>query len=212
VKTIIRTLSAAKDSDARPRDAREQVEAGLHRYAMTGQGDVRALQGRNGYRLRIGSYRVIFDEDATTILASTSAAGPRRLTRGAEAMSAPQIIRTPSGEELVVLPRAEYEALLERADREAEDADDVAIYDARKAELAVGGVVLPPEVSAAILRGESRLKAIRNWRGETQLHLNFKTGIGQGYLSDLESGRRTGTPETIAKLAEALSVPVEWLS
>jgi DNA-binding XRE family transcriptional regulator len=127
-------------------------------------------------------------------------------------MSAPQIIRTPSGEELVVLPRAEYEALLDRADREAEDADDVAIYDARKAELAAGGVVLPPEVSAAILRGESRLKAIRNWRDETQLHLNFVTGISQGYLSDLESGRRTGTPETIAKLAQALNVPVEWLS
>jgi mRNA interferase RelE/StbE len=36
---------------------------------MTGQGDVKALQGRNGYRLRIGSYRVIFDEDAATILA-----------------------------------------------------------------------------------------------------------------------------------------------
>src|SRR5882672_10199930 len=104
---------------------------------------------------------------------STSAAGPRRLTRGAKVMSAPQIIRTPGGEELVVLPRA---------------------------------------VSAAILRGESRLKAIRNWRGETQLHLNFITGIGQGYLSDLESGRRTGTPETIAKLAQALNVPVEWLS
>jgi DNA-binding XRE family transcriptional regulator len=127
-------------------------------------------------------------------------------------MSAPQIIRTPSGEELVVLPRAEYEALLDRADRQAEDADDIAIYDARKAELAAGGAVLPPEVSAAILRGESRLKAIRNWRDETQLQLNFKTGISQGYLSDLESGRRTGTPETIAKLAQALNVPVEWLS
>jgi Helix-turn-helix len=124
-------------------------------------------------------------------------------------MSGPQIIRTPGGEELVVLPRAEYEALLERADHEAEDADDVAIYDARKA---ADSVVLPPEVSAAILRGESRLKAIRNWRDETQLHLSFKTGIGQGYLSDLESGRRTGTTETIAKLADALSVPVEWLS
>jgi hypothetical protein len=127
-------------------------------------------------------------------------------------MSGPQIIRTPSGEELVVLPRAEYEALLERADHNAEDADDVAIYDARKAELAAGGVVLPPEVSAAILRGDSRLKAIRSWRGETQLRLNSMTGIGQGYLSDLESGRRTGTPETIAKLAQALNVPVEWLS
>jgi mRNA interferase RelE/StbE len=69
VKTIIFTLSAAKDIHALPRMAREQVEAGLHRYAMTGQGDVKALQGRDGYRLRIGSYRVIFDEDATTILA-----------------------------------------------------------------------------------------------------------------------------------------------
>lgn len=127
-------------------------------------------------------------------------------------MSAPQIIRTPGGEELVVLPRAEYEALLERAERDAEDADDVAVYDARKAELAVGGVVLPTEVSAAILRGDSRLKAIRKWRDKTQQYLEFKTGISQGYLSDLESGRRTGTPETIAKLAQTLEVPVEWLS
>ncbi len=104
-------------------------------------------------------------------------------------MSEPQIIRTPGGEELVVLPRAEYEALLERAGYEGEDAEDVAIYDTRKAELAVGDGVLPVEVSAALLRGDSRLKAIRNWRGETQLHLAAETGIGQGYLSDLESGR-----------------------
>ena len=127
-------------------------------------------------------------------------------------MRSPQIIRTPDGEELVVLPRADYEALVERADHEAEDAEDVAIYDARKAELAAGGGILPPEVSAAILRGDSRLKAIRNWRGETQLHLTFKTGIAQGYLSDLENGRRRGTSDTIAKLAQALNVRAEWLS
>jgi mRNA interferase RelE/StbE len=69
MKTIILTLSAAKDLDALPREVRAQVEAGLHRYAMTGHGDVKSLQGRAGYRLRIGSYRVIFDEDAATILA-----------------------------------------------------------------------------------------------------------------------------------------------
>jgi len=69
VKTIILTLCAAKDIDSLPRDAREQVEAGLHHYAMTGKGDVKALRGRDGYRLRVGSYRLIFDEDATTILA-----------------------------------------------------------------------------------------------------------------------------------------------
>ena len=128
-------------------------------------------------------------------------------------MNAPQIIRTPGGEELVVLPRAEYEALLERADQADEDADDIAVYDARKAELAAGGGgVLSPAVSTAILRGDSRLKAIRHWRDVTQLHLAAQADIGQGYLSDLESGRRTGTPETIAKLAQALDVPVAWLS
>jgi transcriptional regulator with XRE-family HTH domain len=78
--------------------------------------------------------------------------------------------------------------------------------------LAAGGVVLPPGVSAAVLRGDSRLKAVRKWRDKTQQYLEFKTGIGQGYLSDLESGRRTGTSETIAKLAHALNVPMEWLS
>jgi hypothetical protein len=46
-------------------------------------------------------------------------------------MREPQIIRTPSDEDLLVLPRAEYEALLERADHGAEDADDVVICDAR---------------------------------------------------------------------------------
>ncbi len=125
-------------------------------------------------------------------------------------MATPQIIRTPGGEELVVITRAEYDALLHRADHEAEeDADDIAVYDARKAE-AVD--ILPQAVSAGVLRGESRLKAIRHWRGETQLYLSFKTGIGQGYLSDLENRRRAGTPETIAKLAQALDVPVDWLS
>ena len=69
IKTVVLTSSAAKDLDNLPKDARDRIEAGLDRYAMTGQGDVKALQGRDGYRMRIGAYRVIFDEDATTILA-----------------------------------------------------------------------------------------------------------------------------------------------
>ena len=38
---------------------------------MMGRGDVKALLGRGGYRLRVGGYRVIFDEDLSTILAIT---------------------------------------------------------------------------------------------------------------------------------------------
>lgn len=69
MKTIVLTHSAAKDLDALPADAREAVSNGLARYAVTGEGDVKRLQGRDGYRLRVGSYRIIFDEDQMTIIA-----------------------------------------------------------------------------------------------------------------------------------------------
>lgn len=69
VKTIVFTVAAAKQLDALPAVAREQVGEGLARYAMTGEGDVKRLSGRNGHRMRIGRYRVLFDEDQRTILA-----------------------------------------------------------------------------------------------------------------------------------------------
>jgi hypothetical protein len=62
----------------------------------------------------------------------------------------------------------------------AADADDGAVHDARKGAWAAGGVTLAPEVSAAILRGDSRLKAIRHWRSETQRPVTVKTGVGPG--------------------------------
>ena len=124
-----------------------------------------------------------------------------------------QTFTSPSGDEMVILPRAEYEALVAAAQTRDEDADDVAIYDARKAELAAGGNArLPREVSEFILRGDSLLKALRKWRGMTQLHLADRTNFGQGYLSDLETGRRKGSPETLKSIAEALDIPFEWIS
>lgn len=122
----------------------------------------------------------------------------------------PQFIRA-GEEELVVLTRAEYDALLDAAADVEEEAADVAIYDARKAALARGeDFVLPPEVSALVLKGDSLLRAVRKWRDMTQTHLEFKTGIGQGYISDIEAGRRVGSAETLATLARALEVPVGW--
>ena len=125
----------------------------------------------------------------------------------------PQIITTPKGEELVVLTRAEYDALVAAAEAADEDEADIAIYDARKAELSAGrDERLPAEVSAAMLRGDSLLKALRKWRDMTQLDLSEKTGLGQGYISDLESRRRKGTPETLAVIAKALGVNEKWIA
>ena len=69
VKTIIFTQAAARDLDALPPQPRVAVEVALIRYAMSGEGDVKRLQGRGGLRMRVGSYRVLFDEDRTTVLA-----------------------------------------------------------------------------------------------------------------------------------------------
>ena len=69
MKTIILTRAAAKDLDSLPGDVREQVSDAITCYATTGRGDVKKLAGRDGYRMRVGRYRVIFAEDAETILA-----------------------------------------------------------------------------------------------------------------------------------------------
>ncbi|GLI91842.1 helix-turn-helix domain-containing protein [Methylocystis echinoides] len=126
-----------------------------------------------------------------------------------------QIIRTPGGEELVVLPRADYEALLADAGAacgDDEDAEDVAIFDQRMAALSENpDEMLPWEVSAALLRGATRIRALREWKGVRQRELAARAGLGQGYLSDIERGRTHGSPEARANIARALDVPTEWL-
>lgn len=69
MKTIILTPSAARDLDALPNTARDQITDALNRYAVSGLGDVKRLSARNEYRLRVGRYRVLFEEDQITILA-----------------------------------------------------------------------------------------------------------------------------------------------
>jgi DNA-binding Xre family transcriptional regulator len=124
----------------------------------------------------------------------------------------PKFIKA-EGAELVILTRSEFDALMALAAEAEEDADDLAKYDARKAEMANGKAShLPAEVSALLLRGDSLLKSLRKWRKLTQVELAQRTGMAQGYLSDLESGRRAGTRETLNLIAEKLEVDPAWLA
>jgi mRNA interferase RelE/StbE len=69
VQTIILTTRAAKELDALPPPARVAIDNALISYATRGIGDVKKLQGVDGYRLRVGEYRVMFAGDKVTILA-----------------------------------------------------------------------------------------------------------------------------------------------
>lgn len=69
MKTIVLTHRAAKQLDALPTTARVAISEALVALATENQGDVKKLQGRDGYRLRVGAYRVIYEADTMTILA-----------------------------------------------------------------------------------------------------------------------------------------------
>jgi helix-turn-helix protein len=125
----------------------------------------------------------------------------------------PQIIKTENGE-LVVLPRADYEALVRRGNGAAdEDAATARIVTRSEPALAAGlEVELPAAQPEAIARGENALRVIRTWRDMTQLELGeFRTSIGPSMISALENGARRGTPAVWKQLADVLRVPMEVL-
>jgi mRNA interferase RelE/StbE len=57
-------------------DIRRRIDAKLNAFAKTGQGDVKRLKGRNGARLRVGDWRVIFYVERDTLV--VAAVGHRR--------------------------------------------------------------------------------------------------------------------------------------
>jgi transcriptional regulator with XRE-family HTH domain len=52
---------------------------------------------------------------------------------------------------------------------------------------------------------------LREWRDITQMYLSFKTNLSQGHISDIENGRRTGTPTALRLIANVLNVPLDLL-
>lgn len=121
-----------------------------------------------------------------------------------------QFITTPNGEELAILPKVEFDALVRAAQEAIEDAADVAAFDAAIADID-GTAALPAVVSANILAGVGRLRAIRVWKLKRQKAVAETAGISQGFLSDLENGNRALTDDVKTRLAKALEVPLNWL-
>lgn len=119
-----------------------------------------------------------------------------------------QIIVTPGGERMVVLPEAEYIALVERL----EDAEDIASANAILERIARGEEELvPAHVVDRLIDGDSPITVWREHRGMTISALAEKAGLSQSYLSQIESGKREGRVGVLMGLARALSVDLEDL-
>lgn len=119
-----------------------------------------------------------------------------------------QIIVTPSGERLVVLPEADYAALMERL----EDAEDIASANAVLDRIARGEEELVPAVVVErLIGGDNPITVWREHRGMTISALAEKAGLSQSYLSQIEAGKREGRVSVLQRLARALSVDLEDL-
>lgn len=113
--------------------------------------------------------------------------------------------------EVAILPRKEYEKLAAKAAEADEDAGTARLVGRARAGVAAGGSLLPKHVVERLAKGENAVRVLREWRDVTQLYLSFKTNLSQGYISDVETGRRTGTAAALRRIGVVLKVPLDLL-
>ena len=120
-----------------------------------------------------------------------------------------QIIVTPSGERLAVLPEAELDALLVLAG----DTNDVTTVpddftDALASEMEAA---VPSGFLDRLLAGANPIKVWREYRGLSLIDLAEATAVPAERLAALEAGDATGSPAEIHTLAVALKLAVDDL-
>ena len=111
-----------------------------------------------------------------------------------------QTIVSPSGDELVVLSRQEYQDLLDARD-----------HAAAMREIAAGAETLTDAELDEYLAAPTPLAYWRKRRKMTQAQLATQLDISQPYFAQLETGKRVGDVTLYARLAEVLRLRIEDL-
>ena len=117
-------------------------------------------------------------------------------------MNRVQVIEKDGKPDFYVVPADIWERVREMV----EDAEDAAVYAEAMAK--DDGIRYPAAVTYAMVDGATPLKAWRDHKGLTLQALAEATGLSRAFLSQIESGKRTGSAATLKKLAVALGVPV----
>jgi mRNA interferase RelE/StbE len=76
MKRIVFTPASTRQWVKLAADVRRRIDRRLTEFATSGTGDLKRLKGREGSRLRIGDWRVIFYEEGSAIV--VVAVGHRR--------------------------------------------------------------------------------------------------------------------------------------
>lgn len=110
--------------------------------------------------------------------------------------------------EMITIPLDEYKAL----QAAFEDLADLRTYDRTMAALASReDEALPADVARRMIAGESLLRVWREYRGLTQAALAAASGVNRVQIANIEAGTRSGSVETLKKLAGGLGIAVDDL-
>lgn len=112
-----------------------------------------------------------------------------------------QTITTPAGEELIILSRQEYQNLIDARDHAAALRDVAS--DAMQ--------TLSEKELDAYLDASTPLAFWRKQRGLTQARLAEFVGISQGFLAQIETGKRVGEVGLYLRFAKVLHIRMEDL-
>lgn len=126
----------------------------------------------------------------------------------------PQFLRSENGDELVVLSRRAYDALLARAgDEAAEDRMTERMTEDFLAAKARGEAALIPAWFVELtIRHGSAVAAARRHAGLTQPGLARRLGVPVSDVRAIERGLRVGTAEFLNGIAAATAVEAAWLA
>jgi len=122
-----------------------------------------------------------------------------------------QIIKTPAGDTMVVLPKADYDRLMAAARDKLEDEADARAAARVLARLESGKEATLPFEVVKRMRAQNRIKVLREHRQMTQQDLADAVGMNRLYLSQIETGRATGSLKTLTRIAKALKAPLDML-
>ncbi len=114
--------------------------------------------------------------------------------------------------EVAILPRKDYEALVAKAAEADENKGTARLVALGRDAVAAGAPLLPKDVVDRLAKGDNPVRVLREWRDKPQDYISLKTGLSQGYISDLETGRRNGTIAALRLVADVLKVPIDLLA
>lgn len=102
------------------------------------------------------------------------------------------------GETYVLVPEDDYEDLI-----------DTISAERIMARVRAGEETWPAELVYELFETDSRIRTYRNYRKMSVSDLAAAAGISQPYLSEIESGKKTGSVDVLKRIAAALKVDLD---